>query len=318
MPHEKTPLRLFSRRQLLHKAAASAAVAAPMVMLPSRAFASSSKTVTVLHTNDTHSRMEPFDKGPFKGKAGVARRMTLIRKVRKENPITYLFDAGDTFQGTPWFNAFQGSVDIQVMKKLGYDATAVGNHDFDAGAAKLSENLKHHPTLKALAANFVVGDGSELSGQIHPHHVFDRGGVKVGVFGLGVKFDGLVHPKLHPHIDWRAPVDVAREQVQLLREQGCQVIVALSHLGYKGYGGEIGDTGWPEKVKGVHYVVGGHSHTFLKKPKVVRHASGWETHVMQVGHSGLNLGRADLRVDAQGRVAFQRIRPVGVGGRAVV
>ncbi|MCP4500809.1 MAG: bifunctional metallophosphatase/5'-nucleotidase [Deltaproteobacteria bacterium] len=309
-----------NRRQALKKAA----VFAPMLMLPSRGFANTHQTVTLLHTNDTHSRMEPFTGGPFKGRAGVARRMTLIERVRKESPISYLFDAGDTFQGTPWFNAFKGSVDIQVMKALGYDATAIGNHDFDAGADTLSENLKLYPQLCAVAANFTIGAQSELAGRVLPNAIFEKAaltgakGPKVGVFGLGVKFDGLVHPKLHPHIGWRDPIEVANEQVSLLREQGCKVIVALSHLGYKGYSGERGDTAWPTQVKGVHYVVGGHSHTFLKKPKIVRHRSGWETHVMQVGHSGLNLGRADLRIDPAGRIAFQKIRPLGIGGKAIV
>lgn len=304
--------RVHSRRRVLGLLAG-----APALMLAPRARASSATRLTILHTNDTHSRMEPFENGKFKGRAGVARRATVFKAVRAENPNTFAFDAGDTFQGTSWFNAFKGEVDIKVMQALGYDATCIGNHDFDAGAAKLSENLKHASGLAPLAANFSIDDSSPLASQIRHHTVIERGGVKVGVFGLGIAFDGLVNPKLHKGLSYTDPREAAAAQVAALRDQGCQVIIALSHLGFSGYRGEVGDQEWPKDVAGVHYVVGGHTHTFLKEPKVVRSASGWETPIMQVGHSGLNVGRADLHVDAKGRVDVVAARPLGVGGRAL-
>lgn len=283
------------------RAVAGMAAAGPVLWLPSRARAAAPvATLTVLHTNDTHSRMEPFASGRYQGQAGVARRATLVRGVRQEQPNTLLVDAGDTFQGTPWFNQFQGSIDLQVMNALGYDATCIGNHDFDAGTERLRENLNFAPQMSALAANFAIEPGSILADRIQPSVILEKG-VKVGLFGLGVAFEGLVNPKLHKGVSYTDPREAARAQVAHLREQGCQVVVALSHLGHDGYKGEVGDTEWPKDVPGVDYVVGGHTHTFLDEPLVVPHASGWRTTVLQVGHSGLLLGRADIRVDARGR-----------------
>lgn len=307
------------RRALKTLTGAGAALAVgPTLLLPRRAEAATALRLTVLHTNDTHSRMEPFDSGPFKGRAGIAKRATLIKRARAENKHTLVLDAGDTFQGTPWFNEFKGSFDIRAMRALTYDATAVGNHDFDAGAAKLRENLELAPRLAALAANFHVEPGSVLDGRVEASRIWEMAGRRVGVFGLGVRFEGLVNPRLHEGVSYRDPIAAAREQVELLRDRGCDVVIAVSHLGYKGYSGEPGDLDWPKDVKGVDYVVGGHTHTFLKEPTVVAHRSGWRTPVMQVGHSGLNLGRADIVVDTRGSARVSWAKPIGVGGRAIV
>jgi 5'-nucleotidase len=308
-----------SRRRALGQLGTGAAlVAVPTLILPRRARAAPALRLTVLHTNDTHSRMEPFENGPHQGKGGVARRATLIRRARADNPNTFVFDGGDTFQGTPWFNEFKGTIDIQAMRAMGYDATAMGNHDFDAGVEQLRDNLALAPHLAALTANFVVAKGSVLDGRIEPHRVYERGGRKIGVFGLGVRFEGLVNPRLHVGVTYKDPIEAAREQVGGLRDQGCDVVIALSHLGYKGYSGEPGDLDWPKEVAGVDYVVGGHTHTFLKEPTLVVHRSGWRTPVMQVGHSGLNLGRAEIVVDARGRAEVAMAAPLGIGGAAVV
>jgi len=306
------------RRALGDLATVGALVCAPTLILPRRALAAPALRLVLLHTNDTHSRMEPFTDGRNKGMAGVARRATLIKRERAANPNVLLVDAGDTFQGTPWFNEYKGSVDIEVMARLGYDATAIGNHDFDAGAARLRQNLELAPNLAALAANFQVDEGSALAGRIAPWQVKQIAGRKVGLFGLGVRFDGLVNPKLHPGVAYTDPIAAARTAVGELRDQGCDVVIALSHLGYMGYSGEPGDQDWPKDVAGVDYVVSGHTHTFLSEPTMVPHPSGWRTPVLQVGHSGLNLGRAELVVDTHGATTITGAAPVGVGGPAIV
>lgn len=248
----------------------------------------------------------------------------MIKRARARNPNTLVLDAGDTFQGTPWFNEFKGSADLDAMDLMGYDATALGNHDFDAGVGVLHANLQRAPRLAALAANFEVAQDSPLAMRVQAHRVYDFATsdvarpLKVGVFGLGVRFDGLVNPRMHEGVRYLDPIPVAREQVGVLRDQGCQVVVAVSHLGYQGYAGEPGDLVWPKDVPGVDYVVGGHTHTFLSEPTLVRHRNGWETPVMQVGHSGLNLGVAELSVDVRGRVHLVHSGPRGVGGAAVV
>ena len=302
----------FVRRRALGLCAA-----APALLLAPRARAGALTRISVLHTNDTHSRMEPFSTGQYKGRGGVARRATLIAKVRAQNPNVLLLDAGDTYQGTAWFNEFKGTIDAQVMDALGYDATAIGNHDFDAGVDKLAENLKLSPHLIPLSANFRVDDSCPLSERLRPHAIVERGPVRIGMFGLGVRFEGLVNPKLHAGVAYADPREAASEQVELLRERGCDVIIALSHLGYMGYRGEVGDVDWPKDVPGIHYVVGGHTHTFLTEPDVIAHKSGWRTSVMQVGHSGLNIGHAEFLVDSSGRTDVVSARPRGIGGRPV-
>jgi len=289
----------------------TAAILAPTLLLARRSHAAPKGQIAVLHTNDTHSRMKPFSAGSNKGAGGVARRATLINQVRARGP-TLLVDAGDTFQGTAWFNEFKGKVDIQVMNALGYDATAIGNHDFDAGAAQLKENLVLAPNMRAVSANYRVAKDSILCASIAASTIVDRGGLKIGIFGLGVQLEGLVNPKLHLGVSYDDPREAARKQVGLLRDRGCDLVIALSHLGYEGYRGEVGDTDWPKDIAGVDYVVGGHTHTLLETPTVVSHASGWKTHVMQVGHSGLFLGHARLTVNGRGevRVASKGPRPV--------
>jgi 5'-nucleotidase len=301
----------ITRRRVLHGLAA-----APALLLPNRVWAQQKTTLTVLHTNDTHSRMMPFESGPYAGQGGVARRATVFRRAREARAATVVLDAGDTFQGTPWFNEFKGELDIQVMHALGYDATALGNHDFDAGAEKLSANLAHAPTMAALAANYAFDVSSPLLKRVEPHVILARGGLKVGVFGLGIAFEGLVNPKLHAGVRYTDPRDAARSSVDALRSMGADVVLAVSHLGYSGYRGETGDTDWPKDVPGVTYVVSGHTHTLLQTPAFVRHASGWETAIMQVGHSGLFVGHAEIVVDGRGRAEVTRAAPRAITTRA--
>lgn len=316
----RSPRRAFLKSTT--RLATGCAVLGPTILCARRSLAAPSACLTLLHTNDTHSRLEPFADGPFEGRGGVSRRATLIKRARAKNPNTLVLDAGDTFQGTPWFNEFKGSADLEAMDLMGYDATALGNHDFDAGVAVLSANLQRAPQLAALAANFEVDKGSPLAGRVQAHRIYERvtadeaHPLKVGVFGLGIRFEGLVNPRMHEGVRYLDPIPVAREQVERLRDLGCQVVIAVSHLGYQGYAGEPGDLVWPKEVPGVDYVVGGHTHTFLSEPSLVRHHSGWETPVMQVGHSGLNLGVAEILVDVRGRARLVHAAPRGVGGAA--
>lgn len=323
MNNEKYTRSSSRRTFIAHAAVAGAAsVVAPTLLLSRRALAAPLGRVVIMHTNDTHSRMEPFADGPNKGRAGVARRATLIKRWRQEEPNSLVVDAGDIFQGTPWFNEYKGAVDIRAMHAMTYDATSIGNHEFDAGVANLATQFALAPQLAALSANYALSDDCPLKGRVQPHKIYQFGDekspIKVGVFGLGVILDGLVNAKQHAGVSYTDPREAAKAQVALLREQGCHLVVALSHLGHGGYAGEVGDLDWPKDVAGVDYVVGGHTHTFLEKPVAIDHPSGWRTAVMQVGHSGLNLGVASFMVGASGKAALLSSAPHGVGGAAVL
>jgi len=270
--------------------------------------------VTILHTNDVHSRIDPFpeDGGRHAGLGGAARRATLIRRIRAENPRTLLLDAGDVFQGTPYFNLFRGEVDFKVMTALGYDAMTIGNHDFDAGIDGLVEALAH-ARHELVSANYDVA-GTPLAGRVRPWIVRDLGPARVGIFGLGVKLAGLVSESQCRGVVYGPPAEAARRAARLLREQErCDLVVCLSHLGHEGYAGEIGDQEIAAEVEGIDLIVGGHSHTFLDRPVRVSRRER-DTLIFQVGWGGIHLGRVDFHLRA-GRVARAQAAALPVGDR---
>ncbi|WP_243301159.1 bifunctional metallophosphatase/5'-nucleotidase [Geothrix oryzisoli] len=266
--------------------------------------------ITLLHTNDTHSRIEPFGpgNGAISGKGGMARRATLVKQLRRQLGSVLLLDAGDTFQGTPYFNRYKGRLDYQLMRMIGYDATTLGNHDFDNGVGMLveamasMEQLEHrNPPFAFLNCNFDCKGAPELAKRIRPYLVRDFPGVKVGITGVGVAFAGLVAPKNHEGVSWKDPFESLKPVVKRLREvEKVDLVVVLSHLGYDVKDAGYDDLRMPGQVAGIDAIIGGHSHTFLDAPVKVKQAQG-ETLVFQVGFGGVNLGRMDFAL-ARGEV----------------
>ncbi len=250
--------------------------------------------LVILHTNDTHSRIDPFpmDGGPHQGLGGVARRATLVRRVREAHPNVLLLDSGDTFQGTPYFNFFRGEIELRAMSGMAYDASTLGNHDFDNGVSGLVEVLPH-ASYPFVSANYQVEDPG-LAARVEPWIVRDVGGVKVGIFGLGIDFEGLVMEQLHQGVRHTDPLAAARRAVGALRSQGCSLVICLSHLGYRYQGDRPSDTLLAREVDGIDLVLGGHTHTFLDRPDVYPRADGGQTLVNQVGFAGIRLGRIDV------------------------
>ncbi len=258
--------------------------------------------LVVLHTNDTHSRLDPFprDRGPFAGRGGAARRHTLVRRVRDANEHVLLLDSGDIFQGTPYFNYFGGEPEFLVMSKMGYDVATLGNHDFDAGVDGLVKVLPK-AAFQFVSANYDF-TGSALDEWVEPYVTRNFGGVKVGIFGLGIAFAGLVLARLHEGVTYRDPVETARTTARKLKEQGCAFVICLSHLGYR-----YSDVSRPSDqtiaaaAPDIDLVLGGHTHTFLDRPEVFPNESGHGTMVAQVGWGGMRLGRIDAGFDQTGR-----------------
>jgi 5'-nucleotidase len=249
--------------------------------------------VTLLHTNDTHSRLEPFEKGKLQGQGGIARRAALIARIRKSQPSTLVLDAGDIFQGTPYYNAFGGCAEFETMTAAGYDAVTLGNHDFDKGVDALVAAMAF-ARFSFLNANFDIDDPG-LRGRVVPSEVRVVGGRRIGLFGLGVDFKNLVSASLHKGVRYRAPVPFAREAVERLRRsEGVDAVVLVSHLGYFGHNGEPGDVELAEAVPGIDVIVGGHTHTFLEAPHWVRPKTTQACAIVQVGSSGTHLGQVDL------------------------
>ncbi|NTW86933.1 MAG: bifunctional metallophosphatase/5'-nucleotidase [Holophagaceae bacterium] len=288
----------------------TAALASQVPLRAQEGPAAASGRITLLHTNDTHSRIEPFGpgNGAISGLGGVSRRATLVRQLRQQLGSVLLLDAGDTFQGTPYFNRYKGRLDYQLMRMMGYDAGTLGNHDFDNGVGMLveameaMERLQHaNAPFAFLNCNFDCKGAPALQKRIRPYLVKDFPGVRVGITGIGVAFAGLVAPKNHEGITWRDPYESLRPVVKRLREvEKVDLVVVLSHLGYNLNGTGPDDLHLPGQVAGIDAVIGGHSHTFLETPTRVPQAQG-ETLVFQVGFGGVNLGRMDFAV-ARGKV----------------
>lgn len=255
------------------------------------------KQITVLHTNDVHSHIDAFPAhdGKYPNLGGFAKRATLIEAIRKENPNVLLLDAGDIFQGTPYFNYYGGELEFKLMTRLKYDATTIGNHDFDNGLDGLFKQLSH-ANFDFISANYDFKN-TVMDGKTIAHKVFIKDGVKIGVFGLGVELKGLVDKKLYKETIYLNPIEIAQEQTRILKEElQCDLIICLSHLGYayRNNPDKICDLNLAKQTKDIDLIIGGHTHTFLSEPTRVINSKGNETLVNQVGCYGVNLGRVDF------------------------
>lgn len=260
--------------------------------------------ITILHTNDTHSQIDPVPSNDklYPGKGGVARRATLVKRVRRQNPNTLLIDAGDVFQGTPYFNFYKGEVEYKAMSAIGYNAGTLGNHEFDNGVDALAAAMKF-ANFDLLSANYDVR-GTPLEGKVKRYVVRQVGGVRVGLFGMGISPVGLITPANFKGITYQDPIAAAREVVGTLRNtERCTLVIAMSHLGYypTPKEGEVGDSQVAENVEGIDFIASGHNHSFMTEPVSSRQPSGAETLIFQVGKSGIFVGRVDFRV-RRGRI----------------
>jgi 5'-nucleotidase len=285
----------WNRRDFLKTLLAAALIAkgAPRLALANVA---DETIITILHTNDTHSQIEPFPNGTRNaGLGGVARRATFVKQVRKENANTLMVDGGDMFQGTPYFNFYHGEVEIKAMSAIGYDVVTLGNHDFDEGVENLARMLKY-ATFQVVSANYDFGN-SPLKDIVKPYVIRELAGIRVGLFGMGVDFNGLVITTNHVGVTYRDPIECARATVAKLRnEEKADLVVGLSHLGYR-YDNDparVSDLKVAQMVEDIDFIVGGHTHTFMKAPEIVKHSNGKQTILFQVGYGGINVGRVDF------------------------
>ena len=258
------------------------------------------KKITILHTNDVHSHIDPFPsddpRNPNKG--GVARRAAVIDAIRKENANVLLLDAGDIFQGTPYFNYYGGELEFKLMSMMQYDLATIGNHDFDNGIDGLLAQMPH-AKFEFVNANYDFKN-TVLDTLIKPYKIFNKEGVKIGVFGLGVVLEGLVDAKLYKETKYYNPIEIAQDITQVLKEkEKCDLIICLSHLGfnYKDEPERASDINLAKKTKNIDLIIGGHTHTFLDKPVVEKNVEGKDVLINQVGCYGINLGRVDFYLD---------------------
>jgi len=295
-------------------------------MLPARVFAAPHEEknedirLTILHTNDVHSRLDPFpdDDKKFAGKGGVAKRMTLIEEIRKKEQHVLLFDSGDIFQGTPYFNLFGGEPELKAMSAMQYHASTMGNHDFDNG---LEGFLKVYPHAKFpfICSNYDFSN-TILAGKTEKYRIFKVGQVKIGVIGLGIELKGLVPDKLYGNTVYLDPVTVADAYGKKLKEElGCHLVVCLSHLGYKYENGKISDVQLAQKTTYLDIILGGHTHTFLDAPVMEKNAVKKNVLINQAGWGGIRLGRLDLAFQKKHKRGekYSEISYIAVGNQEI-
>jgi len=305
---------LSNRRKFIKQTLLSAFGLASLNFIPFGASAAKKKKhtkITILHTNDVHSHIEPFpDNDPkYPGLGGAARRASLIQQIRGEEQNVLLLDAGDIFQGTPYFNMYNGELDFKLMSLMQYDCATIGNHDFDNGIDGLYKMLPH-AKFPFVNVNYDFSK-TILKNKIYQYRIFNKEGVKIGIFGIGVELEGLVDKKLYKKTKYTNPISTSNTIAKILKTKlNCDLIICLSHLGYEYKTDKISDLILAEKTENIDLIIGGHTHTFLEKPTKVRNLSGKNTLITQVGWAGINLGRLDfyVRENKNYSVSYQNIR----------
>jgi 5'-nucleotidase len=252
-------------------------------------------SITILHTNDTHSQVEPIEQGKRDGNhAGYARRMGIIEQERAKTPNVLLVDAGDFSQGTPYFNLFHGRVEVDAMNRMGYDAVTLGNHEFDNGLDTLAAVLKD-AQFAVVSANYDV-QGTALEGIVKPYVILRRGGMKIGLFGLGVNPQGLVAEKNFAPAKYLEPIPVAQEISTLLKEQHhCDLVVCISHMGTFAHGDKPSDTLLAQSTRYIDVIIGGHTHKIVTN-HYVENLDGDSVLLAQMGKSGARIGKITLKM----------------------
>jgi len=287
---------MMKRRQFIQQTTAATALAG-LGALNLQSCVSKRKHITILHTNDVHSHIDPFGPNDKRNanKGGVARRATLVENIRKENPNTLLLDAGDIFQGTPYFNYYGGELEFKLMSMLNYDLATIGNHDFDNGIDGLYAQLPH-AKFEFVSANYDFSN-TVMDTHVKPYKVLVKDGVRIGVFGLGIQLEGLVDKKMYKETVYHNPIEVAQDMSRILKEdESCDLVICLSHIGYyyKNSPDRVCDLNLAKATKDIDLIIGGHTHTFLPKPTITQNSEGKNVLVNQVGAYGLYLGRIDF------------------------
>jgi 5'-nucleotidase len=252
-------------------------------------------TISILHTNDLHCHIEPFigTNQRYSNKGGLARIAALAQKYKAENPNTLLFDAGDMFQGTPYFNYFKGELMLKVMSEAGYDAGTIGNHEFDNG---LEGILKPLPNAKFPIINSNYDFSSTILADQFPRwKIFNRSGIRIGVYGLGIELKGLVANKVLKNIVYQDPIEVASEMETFLKqEKKCDLVICLSHIGLRYKDETVSDLVLAGETSMTDLIIGGHTHTYLEEPIIKNNKAGKQVIVNQAWWGGLVMGKIDF------------------------
>ena len=253
--------------------------------------------LTILHTNDLHGQIDPFPKDhpKYPNSGGFARIAKKVGEIRKLRSNVLLLDAGDIFQGSPYFNFFKGELEIKLMNEMGYDASTFGNHEFDNGINELAKQVSR-ASFPFINCNYDLTE-TPLKDLHKEYIILNRGGKKIGITGVGIKLYGLVDPENMKNLKYNDPVSNAdRVAGHLKNEEGCDLVICLSHLGYKYSFDKVSDQVMAANTKNIDLIIGGHTHTFMKQPDIIKNKFGKQVIVHQAGWGGLRLGVLQLKL----------------------
>jgi len=289
----------MSNRRTFLKQSVLGGSALTLGLFPNELFASGELVkLTVMHTNDMHCHIDPFSDShaEFAGRGGMVRLASLIAKCRLENPNLLLLDAGDMFQGTPYFNYFKGDLMLKLMSQMGYNAGTIGNHEFDNGLPDIFAAFKF-ARFPIISSNYDFSD-TILSDLIEPYHILEKGGIKIGIYGLGIELDGLVSKSNYENTQYLDPLTVALKMERLLKKDYyCDLVICLSHLGFSYANSKISDQSLAPQTRYTDLIIGGHTHTFLENPLVLNNADGRQILINQAGWAALAAGKIDFIFD---------------------
>jgi 5'-nucleotidase len=270
-----------------------AAVALGMAM--SAAQAQQHKQLVILHTNDTHSCIQPLSENladtMLAGRGGFARRIAMLRQERQQDPDLLLFDSGDFCQGSPYFTLYKGDVETGLMNMMHYDAGTIGNHEFDYGLENVARMIRRL-NFPIVCANYKFSQYG-LDKLVKPYVILRRKGMKIGVFGIGTQLEGMVDKKNYENTVYLDPVRTAQQMADLLHRKKCDLVICLSHIGWEK--DAFGDQELVRKTRGIDLVLGGHSHTYLRKIEYVNNLDGKPTPIDQNGKQAIYVGK--IKVD---------------------
>lgn len=255
--------------------------------------------IVILHTNDTHSQIEPTENNASRNAdmGDYARRYELINQIRNQEVNVVLIDAGDFSQGTPYYNFYSGRVEIKGYNLMKYDAVNLGNHEFDNGIDSLAMLLKM-AEFPVVVSNYDVSE-SVINGLIKPYQILQKGKIKVGIFGLGVNPKGLIMERNYQGVKFLEPVSKAQEMASFLKKKKkCDLVICMSHLGSDSTEVQLNDFSLAKQTRNIDVIIGGHSHSMLENVKTLN-MDGKAVMIAQMAKSGLYLGRIDVELSTQ-------------------
>jgi len=279
---------MLSRRRFIQH---SLLAGGGLLIMPSLYAGNGFEKLVIMHTNDLHCHVEPFpDNDPrYGGKGGMNRISAYIKHIRKSNPDMLLFDSGDFSQGTPYYNFFQAEVVLKLMSEMGYNASTIGNHEFDSGLDSLKRTIEF-ANFPIISSNYDFSS-TVLNNQFKENMVIERKNLRIGVYALGIELLGLVGQSLSGDTVYKNPLETALVQEKYLKEEkGCDFIICLSHLGYEYQTPQNSDVILAKNTSYTDLILGGHTHTFLEKPVEVINQRKMPVVINQAGWASLMVG----------------------------